>query len=88
MKKLVQEKSQSIPNKKSTMSPEVEIEYNYFKLLEVIKDCYNKEIDRLEVPFSCAKDYPKDMCYRLQKLHLTVDITKHSILIQLPIKKT
>lgn len=63
-------------------------EYNYFKLLENIKNCYAEEISRLEVPFSCANDYPIDMCYRLQKLKLNLDFTENSILIQFPIKTT
>jgi hypothetical protein len=87
MKKQISENHKSISATKTAMSPEVELEYNYYKLLEDIKECYDKEVNHLEVPFSCAKDYPKDLCYRLQKLQLNVDITKQSILIQLPIKK-
>lgn len=70
------------------MKPEVKLEYNYYKLLENIKNCYEENLSRLEIPFSCAKDYPKDLCYRLQKIHLEVDITKQSILIKIPTKKT
>jgi hypothetical protein len=68
------------------MNKDIQNEYNYFKLLEDIKSCYDQKLDRLEIPFSCAKDYPKDLCYRLQKLHLTIDMTNESILIKLPLK--
>ena len=63
-------------------------QYNYFKLLENIKQCYADEISRLEIPFSCANDYPIDMCYRLQKLNLNLDFTDDSILIQFPTKNS
>lgn len=62
-------------------------EYNYFKLLEDIKGCYELNIPSIEMPFSVAKDYPNDLCYKLQKLSLTIDMTENSILILLPPKK-
>lgn len=62
-------------------------QFNYYKLLENIKDCYDHNLDRFEIPFSCAKDYPVDLCYKLQNMHLKVDFTKDSILIKLPIKR-
>lgn len=69
-----------------TKETDNQIELNYFKLLQDIKSCYEQNLSRLEIPFSCAKDYPSDLCYRLQKLQLSIDITTNSILIELPIK--
>lgn len=68
------------------MDTENEKEYNYFKLLQNIKNCYTENIERLEIPFSCANDYPKDTCYRLQKLNLILEFTNDSILIKLSVK--
>lgn len=62
-------------------------DYNYFKLLEDIKQCYELNVPSLEIPFSIAKDYPNDLCYKLQSIKLQVDFTPNSILVVLPLKK-
>lgn len=56
---------------------------NYLKLLKDLRDCYGNNVDRLEIPFPCLKDYPVDMPNKLMETGFLVDFTKDSLIILL-----
>jgi hypothetical protein len=62
----------------------LEKEYNYYKLLKDIKMAYDKNLSRLEIPFSIIKEYPIEMPNKLTHIGLKVDFTNSTLLIIIP----